>query len=118
MLSGLQSVVLVTSLSVASVNTLVFPVTVVIINVKNAVILRLDILLNGNNELLELLLWHNKEQFCLEPVSKPLEDGVQASEMGEALEQFWVVFPSRNQSAEVMQPAKWCVRLYSGGRSV
>ena len=25
--------------------------------------------------------------------------------MSEALEQFWVVFPSRNQSSEVMQPA-------------
>ena len=45
------------------------------------------------------------EQFWEEPVSKPLEDGVQASELSEAFKQFRVVFPSRYQSAKVMQPA-------------
>jgi hypothetical protein len=41
-----------------------------------------------------------------EEVSKPFEDSVHASQVEEALEQVGIVFPARDEPAEIVQPAE------------
>jgi hypothetical protein len=41
----------------------------------------------------------------LEPVSKPLEDGEQASDVDDGLEQIVIVSVAHDEAAEVQQPA-------------